>query len=77
MVAPMRAPAVPKTVKGTDGAAMHTRRMPEIEIVKADMVPRKYCEPVRGKILAAAKAGIEFIPGVRITWVDEPIVKGG
>ncbi len=63
----VKAPKVPKTVKSQEGYTSYQKEHVSVEIVRPDLVPRKFCEPSKRLCLAAAKAGVKYIAGVKIT----------
>ena len=66
VVPEVKAPKVPKTTKVDEGYTSYQKEHITIEIVRPNLVPRKFCEPSKKLCLAAAKAGTKFIAGVKI-----------
>jgi hypothetical protein len=66
VVPDIKAPKIPKTTKVDEGYTSFQKEYVSVEIVRPDLVPRKYCEPSKKLCLAAVKAGAKGIAGVKI-----------
>lgn len=66
VVPDIKAPKIPKTTKVDEGYMSYQKEHISVEILRPDLVPRKYCEPSKKLCLAAAKAGVKGIAGVKI-----------
>lgn len=67
-------PEPPKSVATAAGSKVTFRRQVHFEIEDATLVPRPFWDVNESRVRAAAAAGLP-IPGVRIWWTEEPVVR--